>query len=83
LSENIVTFLTRANCGLCSDAEPTVIRLVARAGAELRKVDVDSEPELRAEFGERVPVVVGPDGSVLAEGRVSGRELKKSLRRLR
>jgi hypothetical protein len=33
--------------------------------------DVDAEDGLAAEFGDRVPVVLGPSGDVLAEGVIT------------
>ena len=52
-----VTVYTRANCGLCEKAEADVERICADAGAGWTTVDVDSDPELRAEYGDRVPVI--------------------------
>jgi glutaredoxin len=52
-----VTVYTRADCGLCVKAEADVARICADVGAGWTTVDVDSDPELRAEYGDRVPVI--------------------------
>jgi glutaredoxin len=50
--------LTRAGCHLCVVAAETLARIAAEAGLVSREVDVDADPELRAEYGDRVPVVL-------------------------
>ena len=52
-----VTVYTRADCSLCAKAEAEVARICADVGAGWTTVDVDSDPELRAEYGDRVPVI--------------------------
>ncbi len=50
--------LTRAGCHLCLAAAETLQRIAAEAGVGSREVDVDTDPELQAEYGDRVPVVL-------------------------
>ena len=50
--------LSRAGCHLCEVAEETLGRVAAEAGLTPVVVDVDGDPELQAEFGDRVPVVL-------------------------
>jgi hypothetical protein len=50
--------LTRADCHLCEIAAETLTRIGAEAGLVPQAVDVDADPELRAEYGDRVPVVL-------------------------
>ncbi|WP_422678144.1 glutaredoxin family protein [Blastococcus brunescens] len=50
--------LTRAGCHLCEVAAETVTRIGAEAGLVPEAVDVDADPDLRAEYGDRVPVVL-------------------------
>jgi glutaredoxin len=52
-----VTVYTRSDCGLCEKAEAEVARICADVGAGWTTVDVDTDPELRAEYGDRVPVI--------------------------
>jgi glutaredoxin len=58
-----VLLLTRAGCGSCDKAHRQLIELKGELGFELRVTDVDAEaaegrPALRAEFGDRLPVVL-------------------------
>ena len=50
--------LTRTGCHLCETAAETLTRIGAEAGLVPEAVDVDGDPELRAEYGDRVPVVL-------------------------
>lgn len=50
--------LTRVGCHLCQVAGETLTRIGAEAGLVPQEVDVDGDPELRAEYGDRVPVVL-------------------------
>ena len=50
--------LTRAGCHLCDVAAETLDRIAAEAGTPVAAVDVDADPELQAEYGDRVPVVL-------------------------
>jgi hypothetical protein len=84
LSAFVVTFLTREGCHLCLQAQPIVAQAVGRLGGELIEVDIDSEATLARRFASRVPVVLGPDGSVAAEGRITDdKALYRELRRLK
>ncbi|MDT5095025.1 MAG: hypothetical protein QOH60_4388 [Mycobacterium sp.] len=58
-----VLLLTRVGCGLCEKARAQLIELSRELGFELALTDVDAEaaagrPALRAEFGDRLPVVM-------------------------
>ena len=53
-----LTLLTRAGCHLCVTAAETLARIGAEAGLTPREIDVDADPELQAEYGDRVPVVL-------------------------
>jgi glutaredoxin len=53
-----LTLLTRAGCHLCEIAAETLTRVGAEAGLVPGSVDVDSDPALQAEYGDRVPVVL-------------------------
>jgi hypothetical protein len=52
-----VTVYTREGCGLCAEAEAEVARICADVGVGWTSVDVDSDPDLGAEYGDRVPVI--------------------------
>ncbi len=63
-------FLGRAGCHLCDEAEPLVRRSARLVGADLVRRDIDQDRGLSREYGSRIPVVLGPSGRVLAEGRI-------------
>ena len=50
--------LTRAGCHLCVVAGETLQRIAAEAGLVAEERDVDADPALQAEYGDRVPVVL-------------------------
>jgi glutaredoxin len=50
--------LTRAGCHLCVVAGETLQRIAAEAGLVAEELDADADPELQAEYGDRVPVVL-------------------------
>lgn len=50
--------MTRRNCSGCVAAEMDVARICAELGFGWAAVDVDTDPELRAEYGDRVPVIL-------------------------
>jgi hypothetical protein len=83
LSKFTVQFLTRDQCSLCDAARPLVEKATNRFGGGVVELDVDSSADLKAEYDTRVPVVLGPDGAVIAEGRIERRDLNRRLRRLR
>ena len=58
MPEPRLQLLTRAGCHLCELAQETLDRVGAEAGLTPETVDVDGDPELRAEYGDRVPVVL-------------------------
>lgn len=71
MSDFSLRFLTRPGCHLCEDAEPVVRRVASLSGAPVVPVDVDGDAELAVDWGLRIPVVLDPRGSVLAEGRIA------------
>jgi hypothetical protein len=50
--------MTRSGCHLCEIAAETLTRLAGEAGLVPEMVDVDADDDLRAEYGDRVPVVL-------------------------
>ncbi len=58
MSEPRLQLMTRAGCHLCEIAAETLTRLAGEAGLVPQLVDVDGDDDLRAEYGDRVPVVL-------------------------
>jgi glutaredoxin len=56
--EPVVRVMTRHNCSLCDKAIDTVRRVCAELDVRCDTSDVDADPELRAEYGDRVPVTL-------------------------
>ena len=79
---SVVTVYTRENCHLCADALETVRAVAASIPAEIeiREVDVDTDPDLAADYGERVPYVF-IDGRPRYKYRVDGSDLRRQLTR--
>lgn len=53
-----VTVLTRRDCPMCDTAIEAVRRICGSLGVDWVASDVDVDPELRAEYGDRVPVIL-------------------------
>lgn len=60
-----------------------VRRVAGRAGVTVEAVDVDADDDLVKEYGIRIPVVLAPDDTVLAEGIIEERPFRSALRRSR
>ena len=73
-----VTVLGRAGCHLCDEALAVVTAVAGRTGASVTEIDVDSDPELRAEYGDMVPVVL-VDGVQHGYYTVDPDRLKRAL----
>ena len=76
---NGVLLLTSADCHLCAHGRQVLAELAAEGRLQWREIDDDSEegaalalsaPPLR-------PVLLDPDGRVVAYGRLSARRLRK------
>ncbi len=75
---NRVTVYTRTACSLCATAEADVDRICDELGVGWGAVDVDTDPELRAEYGDRVPVIM-VDGREHGCFRVEEPRLRRAL----
>ena len=58
-----VRLLTRDGCALCARVHARLLELAGELGFDLSTTDVDAaaaagNPELRAEFGDRLPVIL-------------------------
>jgi glutaredoxin len=75
-----VTVYTRVECHLCEVAVAEVESIAAETGASWSSVDVDADPEDRAEYGDRVPVIL-VDGIEHGYYRVEPERLRRALSR--
>jgi thioredoxin-like negative regulator of GroEL len=55
--------MSRAGCHLCEQVIEELVPLV-RGRAHLEVVDIDTDPQLVAQYGLRVPVVVADDNDL-------------------
>jgi glutaredoxin len=53
-----VTVVSRVGCHPCEVAEAAVARVCAELAVPWSTVDVDGDADLRAEYGDRVPVIL-------------------------
>ncbi|QYH20336.1 glutaredoxin family protein [Corynebacterium aquatimens] len=75
-----VELMVRQGCGSCVRVEAQIAPIVDKHGARFAVVDVDGDPELAAEFGDRVPVVC-IDGEEFACWEVDSADLASELAR--
>ena len=81
MSDVSVTVYTREDCHLCEEAVETIERVADGEGVAvaLDLVDVDTDPDLREEYGERGPYVL-VDGAPAFKYHVDERQLREKLR---
>lgn len=53
-----VEVMTRQGCPACERAEEDLARICGELGVEWSALDVDTDQEWRAEYGDRVPVIL-------------------------
>lgn len=73
-----VTVMSRQGCHSCEQAEQDLERICGELGVEWTTADVDSNPEWRAEYGDRVPVIL-IDGVEHGYWKVEEDRLRKAL----
>ena len=74
----VVELMTRAGCHLCDDAKAVLLRVRRDLPFELREVDIDGDPALRAAYDTEVPVIL-VDGRKHAKYRVDEQALRRRL----
>ena len=75
-----LTLYTRPRCGLCDLLHEDLLALCRDRAVEIIPIDVDGDPDLKARYGTRIPVVVGA-GAVLCEGRLDASAVRDFLDR--
>jgi glutaredoxin len=73
-----LTLITRVGCHLCDVAKEAMARVAETTGEQWVELDVDSDPELRAEYSDRVPVIL-LDGKEHGYWRVEEPRLLRDL----
>jgi hypothetical protein len=75
-----VTVLTRVGCHACETAEAEVARVCDDLAVPWSAVDVDGDTDLRAEYGDRVPVFL-VDGVEHGYWRLEEARFRRALAR--
>jgi len=77
-----ITVYTRENCHLCDEAVETLTRIADSEGVaiDIDEVDVDEDPELAEEYGDRVPYVI-VDGTPKFKYRIDAAKARSVLSR--
>ena len=78
MAEQRLTLLRRQGCHLCDEARAVLSRVAADVGVGWDELDVDADPRLADEYGDRVPVVL-LDGAEHAYWRVDEGRLRAAL----
>lgn len=73
-----VTLMTRVDCHACEQAKADVRRICSELGVPWSVEDVDADRELRAEYGDRVPVIL-VDGEEHGYWTVEESRLREAL----
>ncbi len=76
IREPRIQLMTRPDCHLCEVAKEALERI----GEPWVEVDIESDPELDAEYGDRIPVVL-LDGKEHGYWRVEEERLRRDLGR--
>ena len=79
-TDHRVTLVTRAGCHLCEQAQAVLRRLAGELGFDYGELDVDADPVRRAEYSDRVPVIL-IDGREHGYWRVEEARLRAALNR--
>ncbi|MFJ6670912.1 glutaredoxin family protein [Actinosynnema sp. NPDC091369] len=74
-----VTLMSRVDCHACEQAKADLERICGELGVPWDVRDVDSDRELRAEYGDRVPVIL-VDGEEHGYWSVEEDRLRAALR---
>ncbi|MEJ3743264.1 glutaredoxin family protein [Actinomycetes bacterium KLBMP 9797] len=78
MSEPRLTLITRTGCHLCDVAKEAIERVATQTGERWVEIDLSGDPELEAEYGDRVPVTL-LDGKEHGYWRVEEQRLIRDL----
>lgn len=77
-SVHTVEMIIRNNCGSCERVREQITPVLEAAGAGLVISNVDEDPALKIEFGDRVPVIL-IDDEEFACWEIDNEDLAKAL----
>jgi hypothetical protein len=73
-----ITLLGRGGCHLCESAREVVAQVAGEAQTTWQEIDVDTDPDLRAEWGDLVPVTL-VDGVCIGYYEIEPAALRSAL----
>jgi len=73
--------MTKKDCCLCDDAKEIIEQVIAEMPAELKMIDIQSDPELFERYQEKIPVVLINGGESFVY-KVHPVTLRKKLEKL-
>ena len=79
-ADHQVVLITRADCHLCETAEALLRGLASELGFGYAEQDVDADPDRRAEYSDRVPVIL-IDGREHGYWRVEEARFRRAVTR--
>jgi glutaredoxin len=74
-----VTIYSRPGCQLCEEAKAQIAPLLKEFGARLTEINIDEDPELRAQYDNDVPVIF-LGARKAAKHRVDPAQFRRQLR---
>jgi hypothetical protein len=69
---------SRPGCGLCEEMLSELAALPAAQGIAIDVIDVDRDPDTRARYGHKVPVLLLA-GELVCHGRLDPEEVHKAV----
>jgi hypothetical protein len=75
-----LTLYSRKDCCLCDDMKAIVRQVAAKVPVEFEEIDIDNAAELRARYGNVIPLLL-IDGRKAFKYRVTAEVLEKRLKR--
>jgi hypothetical protein len=73
-----LTVYSRPGCHLCDEMKAVVRGIAATMPLQLEEVDISSDPDLEAQYGLEIPVLL-VNGRKAAKYRVTEQELRRLL----
>ena len=78
MEQREVIVYSRKGCHLCEIVKESLVKLHKRGGFQWRDIDVDSDPQLRRQYNDQVPVVF-INGRKAFKYRMDEREFLRKL----
>ena len=73
---------SRPGCHLCDEMKELIAQVLGDFGASLREVDVSTDPELEADYGKQIPVLL-VNGKKAFKFRTTQDALRERLQKAR